>query len=306
MNPASQAPKLSDLPAPPPEKTGWPWTEAAPALPATLPDGKMWPRISIVTPSYNQAQFIEQTLRSVLLQSYPDLEYLVIDGGSDDGSVEVIEKYAPWLSHWESEKDRGQSHAINKGFERASGEIIAWLNSDDFYTPGALALVAQQLAKGSGNYALAGHCTLVYPDGRAPVPFKGAYESHDRLLQFWRGYQMHQPSVFWRREVLDKVGLLDEDQHLIMDFDYWARIGKYFSFVDVEQTLSCATIHEDAKTSAGDGLEYLRELKKQAPRYWGSPIRLRYWRMRASMINHLLVRPPLSRIKRRLLRRDGS
>ena len=263
-----------------------------------MPNGKEWPRISIVTPSYNQAQFVEQTIRSVLLQCYPNLEYIVMDGGSSDESVAIIEKYAPWLSYWESAKDRGQSHAINKGFARSGGEIIAWLNSDDFYTPGALGTVAKHLARGTGNYALVGHCTFVYTDGRAPFPFPGAYVSRERLLQFWKGYQMHQPSVFWRREVLDKVGLLDEEQHLIMDFDYWARISKYFDFVDIEQTLSCATIHEDAKTSAGDGFEYLRELKKQAPHHWGSPIRLRYWQMQASMINHLYIRPPLSRVRR--------
>ena len=275
-------------------------------MPAVMADGQQWPRVSIVTPSYNQAQFIEQTLRSVLLQGYPDLEYIVMDGGSSDGSAEIIEKYAPWLTHWESEKDRGQSHAINKGFERTSGEIIAWLNSDDFYLPDALHIVAQNLAQGTGNYALAGHCVTVFTDGRAPGEPYGAYVSQTRFLQFWKGYQMHQPSVFWRREVMEKVGLLDEEQHLIMDFDYWARIGKYFSFVDVGQTLSCATIHQDAKTSAGDGFEYLRELKKHAPQYWGSPIRPRYWQLKSSLFYCTKVRPPLSRLKNALLRKKTT
>src|SRR5688572_28969334 len=107
-----RCPMLSDLPAPPPGKTGWPWTEETFQLPEAMPDGKRWPRISIVTPSYNQGQFIEETIRSVLLQCYPNLEYIVIDGGSTDDSVEIIEKYKSWLTYWVSEPDKGQVDAI--------------------------------------------------------------------------------------------------------------------------------------------------------------------------------------------------
>src|SRR5215469_2917833 len=114
--------RLADLPPPPAGHTGWPWTiESMPSPPART-DGSPWPTISIVTPSYNQGQFIEETIRSVLLQGYPALEYIIIDGGSTDQSVEIIKKYEPWLTYWISESDRGQSHAINKGFKRATGE----------------------------------------------------------------------------------------------------------------------------------------------------------------------------------------
>src|ERR1700738_1526878 len=110
--------------------TGWPWTTETPRLPAVRPDGSRWPRITIVTPSFNQGQFIEETIRSVLLQGYPNLEYIIIDGGSTDNTVEIIKKYEPWIACWVSEKDRGQSDALNKGFARATGQILAWLCSD--------------------------------------------------------------------------------------------------------------------------------------------------------------------------------
>src|SRR4030042_6265175 len=125
-----RCPTLKELPSPPQGKTGWPWTEESPQLHNTMPDGSPWPKISIVTPSFNQGQFIEETIRSVLLQGYSDLEYIIIDGGSKDDSIELIRKYEKWLTYWVSEPDHGQSHAINKGFRKASGEIVAWLNSD--------------------------------------------------------------------------------------------------------------------------------------------------------------------------------
>jgi len=124
-----KCPQLDDLPPPPPGATGWPWTEDTAGHSASDNIVEDWPRISIVTPSFNQGHFIEETIRSVLLQGYPDIEYFVIDGGSTDETVSIIEKYAPWLAHWESQPDRGQSHAINKGLNRSSGEIVAYIKS---------------------------------------------------------------------------------------------------------------------------------------------------------------------------------
>ncbi|MET0650146.1 MAG: glycosyltransferase family 2 protein [Pyrinomonadaceae bacterium] len=298
----TSVPRLADLPAPPPGKKGWPWTVETRPLPPTLPGGRPWPRVSVITPSYNQGQFIEQTLRSVLLQAYPNLEYIVVDGGSTDESVEVIRKYEPFLAHWESEKDRGQSHAINKGFARATGEVLCWLNSDDFYLPGTLRAVAE--AVGSGAAAVVGHCVQVYADGREPHRGVGRFESLERLLAFWKGYQMHQPSIFWRREVFERVGYLDEGQHFIMDFDYWVRIARHFEFVNLDRELSCATYHEDAKT--GDGFtKYHGELRRQAAHYWPPPTTLAHWRLRASMFRHLTCGPFVTRAGHSLAYRLG-
>src|SRR5204863_4372072 len=183
-------------------------------------------------PSFNQAAYLEQTMRSVLLQGYPDLEYIVVDGGSRDGSVEIIRRYEPWLAYWVSEPDRGQAHAINKGLASSTGAILAWLNSDDFYPPGTLPLVARRLALGRAS-ALVGHCLRLDADGSPPRLLRGRYASRRRLLAFWKGYEMHQPSIFWRREVFEEVGLLDEELHYVLDFDYWVRLSRYCSFENI-------------------------------------------------------------------------
>jgi glycosyltransferase involved in cell wall biosynthesis len=298
------AARLSNIPDPPRGKAGWPWTEETAPLPETMPGGAAWPRVSVVTPSYNQGQFIEQTIRSVLLQGYPNLEYIVIDGGSTDASVEVIRKYERHLAYWVSERDRGQSHAINKGFARATGEIMCWLNSDDFYLPGTLRAVAETLANGAGAYAVVGHCVQVYADGSPPTVGVGKFEGLTRLLEFWKGYHMHQPSIFWRREVFERVGPLDERQHYIMDFDYWVRVARHFEFKNLDRELSCATYHEDAKT--GDGFaRYYEELRRHAPSYWPSPFSAGHWRLRGSMIKHLYLLPLWRRAKNSFNYRTG-
>ena len=129
-----QSPRCHDLPSLPAGKAGWPWTKESQRKSVASGDGMPpLPRLSVVTPCYNQESFIEETIRSVLLQGYPDLEYIIIDGGSTDGTLDVIQKYEPWLTHWESKPDRGQSHAINKGWKLATGEMVGWLNSDDIY-----------------------------------------------------------------------------------------------------------------------------------------------------------------------------
>ena len=130
--------RLDELPEPPRGKTGWPWTEESSRLPSRGPEGGSWPRLSVITPSFNQGQFIEETIRSILLQGYPNLEYIVMDGGSTDNSAAIIKKYSPWLTYWTSEPDSGQSDAINRGLKRASGDFATWINSDDLLSKNAL------------------------------------------------------------------------------------------------------------------------------------------------------------------------
>lgn len=270
---------------------GWPWTEEV-TRPASLSDRQDWPRISVITPSLNQGEFLERTIRSVLLQRYPNLEYIVIDGGSTDGSAAIIERYAPSLAYYISEPDHGYIHAINKGLHRATGEILCWLSSDDFYLPGTLHSVAATLAADSGRAAVVGHVMKVYADRRPPEKIIGQYSSLQRLLKFWRGYQMHQPSIFWRREVFESIGYLNEDRDLIADFDYWVRIGRQFQFHNIDRILSCATHHARAKTA--DGCRgYHEALTREAKSYWGSPISPNYWMLFASMFSFLHLEPRL-------------
>src|SRR5262245_40759296 len=155
--------RLVDLPPPPPEKTRWPWTQSD-VQPAPPSESFAWPRVTVVTPSFNQGAFIEETIRSVLLQDYPNLEYLVVDGGSTDSTLEVIKTYEPWIDYWVSERDRGQTHAINKGFSRATGEILAWLNSDDTYEPHAIRTVVRHMMA-TGAVVTYGNCNLIDETG---------------------------------------------------------------------------------------------------------------------------------------------
>lgn len=240
-------PVLAELPAPPGEKKGWPWTEETPHLSDSVPDGTHWPKVSIVTPSYNQARFIEETIRSVLLQGYPDLEYIIIDGGSTDKSVEIIKKYEKWLAYWISEPDKGQSNAINKGWKLAKGDIMAYLNSDDIYMPGAVRTAAAFLSRNPDADMIYGECNIIDEHSHLKRRFKTADFKIEKVLCGGRCV-IPQPSTFIRRAIIDEVGLLDVDMDMAMDLDLWVRIGLKHRIARIPAVLASARLHPGAKT----------------------------------------------------------
>ena len=205
------------------------------------------PRITILTPSLNQARFLEKAILSVLEQGYPHLEYVVMDGGSTDGSVDIIRRYADRLTYWQSQPDGGQSAAINAGFARSSGEIMGWLNSDDRLAPGALQTVAAFFNAHPDSDWCAGTGTVVDARGRQLGDTIPAGLDFETLAQ-WFDHFICQPSVFWRRSLWDRVGPLDERLHLAMDLDLWLRFARSGHGGVLPATLAFALDHSGAKS----------------------------------------------------------
>jgi glycosyltransferase involved in cell wall biosynthesis len=183
-------------------------------------ENSSFPLISIITPSYNQGEYIEQTICSVLEQGYPNLEYIIVDGGSTDSSVEIIKKYEQHLAWWVSEKDKGQSNAINKGIQRSNGEIINWLNSDDYYMPGALHHVAQQFTDPEIN-CYCGYSRVFSETSEKCSSGTDVYPGNLPKTIGWA--RIDQPETFFRKSVWDKIGLLNETFHYVMDKEFWIR-----------------------------------------------------------------------------------
>jgi hypothetical protein len=221
------------------------------------------PLVSIVTPSFNQAGYLETAIRSVLDQEYSRVEYLILDGGSTDDSAAIIERYQDRVAYWESEPDAGQADAINKGFKKATGEIVAWLNSDDVYLPGAF----QQAVEAFRQHPEVG---LVYADGIM-------VDSSLRILDYHRYPQVSvldllsfevilQPTVFMRHEALEEVGYLDPSFHLILDHDLWVRIASRYPVIHVPAYWALERTHIEAKTIAlaGDFVQEAERLIRQA------------------------------------------
>jgi glycosyltransferase involved in cell wall biosynthesis len=209
------------------------------------------PLVSIVTPSFNQARYLETTIRSVLEQDYPSIEYLIIDGGSTDGSVDVIQRYADKLAWWISEKDQGQTDALNKGFARAKGEILAWLNSDDIYEPGALTAAVEYLTTHPEIGMVYAETNFIDENGRMIGRFPAAQTDYRRLRQ---GYvHVPQQATFFRADLWRQVGPLDPNFYFAMDYDLWVRLAKLAPFAYLSgQTWANFRLHTDGKTIAAD------------------------------------------------------
>lgn len=265
-----RCPTLNELPPPPEGKTGWPWTKESQPLPERMPDGHLWPRISIVTPSYNQGQFIEETIRSVLLQGYPDLEYMVIDGQSTDNTVEIIKRYQPWLTYWVSEPDRGQSQAINKGLQRASGEFEVWINSDDLYCPNALAAIIQEAHIRDAD-VIWGNTEVV--DNKLSRLYTKDWHFYTKKTLKWGVGTLPQPAVLWRRKARHIVGNLREELHLAMDTDFWMRMAQQpnLVFSGSSKIIAMERIHPEQKVELQSVVLYAELgtiFRSYHPRLW--------------------------------------
>ena len=208
----------------------------------------MTPRITIVTPSFNQAAFIERTLRSVLDQEYENLEYFVVDGGSTDGSVEIIQRYADQLAWWVSEPDRGQTDALNKGLARATGDIVAYINSDDYYLPGAFESAVAAFER-TGARWVAGASRFVNEDGSLRNVWRAELPRVGRHMWVVGPVGWPQPSSFWRRDVFEEFGTFREDMHYVFDTEYGVRLalaGVLPGIIDEE--LAVRVVHSQAKS----------------------------------------------------------
>ncbi|HTT08226.1 MAG TPA: glycosyltransferase family 2 protein [Gammaproteobacteria bacterium] len=226
------------------------------------------PKISLVTPSYKQAGFIERTINSVLDQDYPNLEYFVQDGGSMDGTREILDRYSKRLAGWESCPDRGQSQALNLGFAKTSGEIMAWLNSDDILLPGALAYVAEYFNRHPEVDVVYGHRILIdendHQIGRWMLP------AHDDAVLSWADY-VPQETIFWRRRIWDKVGgRIDESFRFAMDWDLLVRFRDAGArFARLPRFLGGFRVHPQQKTSAAISEVGCQEMDRIRQRVWG-------------------------------------
>ncbi|OGP12532.1 MAG: hypothetical protein A2052_00045 [Deltaproteobacteria bacterium GWA2_54_12] len=225
---------------------------------------KKWPRITVITPSYNQGIFIKETIDSVLSQGYPDLEYLVIDGGSTDDTIDILKSYEGRLK-WVSEKDKGQSDAINKGIRRATGEIIAYLNSDDLYEKGALEKAARYFTSHPESIWMTGQCRIIDIGG---AEVRAAITAYKNFLLSRYSYNIllvtnfvSQPATFIRRQAFSEFGLFDESQHRVMDYDFWLRLGHKHPPGIVDDYLASFRVHPGSKTSSSFKYTFKEELE---------------------------------------------
>ncbi len=218
-----------------------------------------FPKISIITPSYNQAQFLEKTIESVVNQNYPNIEYIIIDGGSTDGSVEIIKKYASKIYYWESKKDEGQSFAINRGLSLASGEIVTWLNSDDYYLPETLKKVAEYWNKQPFHF-LVGNCYFVDENGiQLSIQNKSKLINNNYYLPFTNKCIINQPGSFFSLAIFKQLGPLDTNLHYSMDVDFWLKIASSnYKFDYIDEYLCNFRRHPKTKSALGN-LQFIEE-----------------------------------------------
>jgi glycosyltransferase involved in cell wall biosynthesis len=217
-------------------------------------------RLTVITPSLNQGRYLERTIRSVLDQEYDDLEYIVMDGGSTDESVDILERYSDRIAYWVSEPDRGQADAINRAIRRSTGDVIAYINSDDYYLPGAFAAAMPEFSA-PGVVWVAGRCRYLYDTGELDTVWVPKRPRGPRPRYVHETWYVPQASSFWRREVFDAVGLLRDDLHYVFDTEFGLRAALAgFLPVTIDEELSVRFLHEEAKSA--DTRPFAREYER--------------------------------------------
>jgi glycosyltransferase involved in cell wall biosynthesis len=240
-----KCPQINDLPRPPAAQTQWPWLEQSSAVYHKKYIGKVWPKITVVTPSYNQGKFIEETIRSVLLQNYPDIEYIVLDGGSTDASVDIIKKYDKWIHHWTSQPDDGPADAIKKGWDRASGKIVAYLNSDDVYLPCTLVKAALAFEKYPEAVAINGGELRIDPDGHV---LKVSQPDSATQLDLLNMRFISQPATFIKKKKLERAGGINSAIKCIYDYELWLRLTDVGKIHVIQDILAMTRWYSGTKT----------------------------------------------------------
>lgn len=217
-----------------------------------------YPRLSIITPSYNQGEFLEATIKSVLDQGYPNLEYIIIDGGSTDNSVEIIKKYEQHLAYWVSEKDKGQTDAINKGLEKSTGDILGWINSDDVYVRGTFRKIIKAFQSHPEHIVVHGDRLLLDRSGNV-----AGWSSLPPFDPYRHGFTVCSETAFWRREAMASIGLLNDELQFAMDVDFFCRLYKKGKLLKINQYLGCFRCYDDNKSSTIGHIG-----KEEAERIW--------------------------------------
>jgi len=249
------------------------------------------PRISVVTPSYNQGRFIGRTIESVLAQNYPDVEHIVVDGMSTDETAAVLARY-PHL-RVVREPDRGQAEAINKGFRRAAGDVLCYLNSDDTLLPGALHRVVREIDPARGRHVVMGRCIYIDEDDRPTgLEHPCAFAGRDRILEVWKVHCVPQPATFWTREAWRRCGPMDETEHLVLDYDLMCRLSRRYDFHVVDQVLAAYRLQPQSKTCSARLEDVYSRAARVSRRYWGPWWVPRSWRMALSLAHARSGRGP--------------
>ena len=245
--------------------------------------------VSVITVSYNQGEFIEDNIQSVLNQRYKNFEHIIIDGGSKDSTVDVLKRYSHL--NWISESDNGQSHALNKGFKKASGEIIAWINSDDKLAPDALNIVVDFFLKTPNTSTIVGDLKLVDKNNKYIKIIKG-YSYTNECLKYRLGGVLNQPSTFFRRSVFEKIGFIDENLHYCMDYDFFLRLSSLGEVCHLPYVLAEFRIQDDSKTSQGQ-IHFFYETLKVLKKY-----HISWWKTKSGKSAvYVILTEPLRRIK---------